>query len=287
MQMKRWIRPWLFIAPALLSITLLKYYPIAQAFFMSLHEYDLVHPPGRFVGFGNYKSLLDIGFFWTSWRNTFVYLVLTLVLAFIPPIIQAVFLNEIKRFGRLFRSIYILPVVIPLSVTVILWKWIWHPDYGLANMITRYVGLGTHSWLNDLHLAKFALIFPGFLGGGIAVFIYLAAIQGIPEEIFEAATLDGAGKWRQLLRITLPNISFVIAIQLIFTVIGVLQILDLPFQMTHGGPVNSTSSVALGIYEYAEKNMDYGAATASSFMLMFVILLITVVQLLLSKEDTN
>lgn len=281
------VLPWLFIAPALLSITLLKYYPIVQSFYMSLHEYNLVQPPGKFVGWGNYKSLFEIGFFWTSWRNTFVYLILTLLIAFIPPILQAVFLNEIKRFGRLFRAIYILPVVIPISVTVILWKWIWHPDYGLANVVTRFLGFGEYSWLNDLHLAKFALVFPGFLGGGIAVFIYLAAIQGIPEEIFEAATLDGAGRWRKVTRIIVPNISFVIFIQLIFTVIGVLQILDLPFQMTHGGPANATSSVALGIYDYAEKNMDYGAATASSFVLMFVILLITVVQLLLNKGETN
>lgn len=287
MQLKKRVIPWLFILPALITITWLKYYPITKAFFMSLFDYSIVNPPGNFVGLENYKTLFSVGLFWQAWKNTFLFLLYTLIISFLPPLIQAIFLNEVLRFNKLFRIIYLIPSVIPISVFAILWKWIWKPEYGLANVVTKSLGLGEFMWLNDPNLAKICLVFPGIVGGGIAVFVYLSAIQGIPDEIYEAAIIDGASAWKKIFHIVLPNLTFVILIQLVFTVISVLQIMDAPFQMTSGGPTNSTTSVALIVYQYAQKNMEYGLATAASFVLMIVILIITVVQVVMNKAEAN
>lgn len=283
--MRAAIVPWLFVLPGLVFTLWLKYYPIARGLYMSFFEYDIVKPPGRFTGFGQYARLLQDPLYWDAWKNTFAYLLLTLAITFVIPIIQALFLNELGRLHRFFSTIYLVPAFISLSVNVMLWKWVWNPDYGLANVVTKVFGLGTFTWLSDPRLTKFSIVFPGIIGGGMTVLLYLAAIKGISEELYDAAAIDGCSGWSRMRHITLPNIRFLISIQLVLCVIGVMQILDGPFQFTNGGPHGVSTSMALFIYQAGNQYVLYGKASAASILLFLVVLAMSIFQVKMEKSE--
>ena len=145
--------------------------------------------------------------YWDSWKNTFILLALQLCMCFLIPLIQALLLNELIRLQKCLTTLYILPALIPTSVNVIIWKWIWHPDYGVANQIVKFFGGEPQTWLSDPNLVKFCIIFPGVLGGGLTVLLYLSAIQGVSTDIMESAALDGCTGFGRIIHIILPNIS--------------------------------------------------------------------------------
>lgn len=283
----RKITPWLFLIPGIVFTIWLRYYPILKSFVMSLYRYDAINPPGKFIGFENYVTLFQTQYYWEAWKNTFVFLGLGLLLTFFIPIIQALFLNEITKGKKFFTTTYIITSLIPMSINVIIWKWIWHPDYGLANQIMTWLGLPMQTWLSDTKLVKFAIIFPGVIGGGVAVLMYLAAIQGISKEIIESSQLDGCVGWKKIRYMILPNIKFLIVIQLVMAVIGSMQLLDAPYQYTSGGP--SGSSTTMGIYIYNTMNQDlaYGKAAAASVILFLVIGVMTICQMTLDKSQAE
>lgn len=281
------ITPYLFLVPGVIFTLWLRYIPIFKSLYMSLFKYDAIDPPGKFVGFKNYISMFQTQFYWDAWKNTFVFLILTLVLVFFVPIIQALFLNEIFKGKKTFTTIYLISALIPMSVNVIIWKWIWHPDYGLANQIMKLFGAEPQMWLSNPDLTKFAIIFPGVIGGGIAVLMYTAAIQGIPTEIFEAAKLDGCDGFKKIRYIILPNIIFIIIIQLVLSVIGCMQILDVPYQFASGGPNGVSTSMGIFIYNAFKQDLDYGKGAAASMVLFIVIAIMTIFQMKLDKSERN
>jgi multiple sugar transport system permease protein len=281
------IIPWLFVLPGIIFTAWLRYIPIISSIIISFFDYDVVNPLGKFIGLGNYKSVLSEASFLNAWKNTFIFMVLIIALTFFIPIIQALFLNEIIRFRKTFTTIYIIPSIIPVSINVILWKWIWNPDNGIANVITNKLGLGSFLWLSDPRLTKFAIIFPGVIGGGISVLIYLAAIQQISRDLNEAAYIDGCSGWKRLFHITLPNIKFIIMINFILAVISSMQILDAPFQYTSGGPNGVSTSIGLYIYKAANEDLMYGKSSAAAMILFIVIVILTVLQMKLDKSETN
>ncbi len=281
------ITPYLFLVPGVIFTLWLRYIPIFKSLYMSLFKYDAIDPPGKFVGFKNYISMFQTQFYWDAWKNTFVFLILTLVLVFFVPIIQALFLNEIFKGKKTFTTIYLISALIPMSVNVIIWKWIWHPDYGLANQIMKLFGAEPQMWLSNPDLTKFAIIFPGVIGGGIAVLMYTAAIQGIPTEIFEAAKLDGCVGFKKIRYIILPNIIFIIIIQLVLSVIGCMQILDVPYQFASGGPNGVSTSMGIFIYNAFKQDLDYGKGAAASMVLFVVIAIMTIFQMKLDKSERN
>jgi len=252
---------------------------------LAFFKYDLSNPPGNFVGLKNFEFLLKNESYWTSWKNSFIFLGLILALNFCVPLIQALFLAEIVKFKGFFSTMYILPAVIPLTINVILWKWIFDPTYGMANRIVSFFGGQPMLWLSDIHLVKMCIILPGVIGGGMSVLLYLAAILGVSEDIKEAAELDGCSGFKRMFYITLPNIKFIIVIQLILTTMGAFQLLDLPYQYTNGGPGDAATTVPVFIYHLFTRNFDYGQASAASIPLMFVIGIITLIQLRLNKEE--
>ncbi|MDU4737259.1 MULTISPECIES: sugar ABC transporter permease [Clostridium] len=281
------ISPFLFLLPGIIFTLWLRYIPIFKSFYMSLFRYDAINPPGEFVGLKNYANLFQTQFYWDAWKNTFVFLILSLTLVFFVPIIQALFLNEILKGKKLFTTIYLVTALIPMSVNVIIWKWIWSPDYGLANQILKFFGAEPQLWLSNPDLTKFAIIFPGVIGGGIAVLMYTAAIQGIPAEIFEAAELDGCTGFKKIRHIILPNIIFIIIIQLVLAVIGAMQILDAPYQFASGGPSGSSTSMGIFIYNAFKQDLDYGKGAAASMILFVVIAIMTIFQMKLDKSERN
>ncbi len=282
--------PWLFVLPGLIFTIYFRYYPIIRASWMSLFKYDIANPPGVFVWFKNYIDVIKLEEFKNAWNNTLWFLLLTIILTFFIPIIQAIFLSEIrKKSRRLFTAIYIIPALIPISVNIILWKWIWNPEYGIANFITKALGLGQHAWLSSADLTKFCIIFPGIIGGGVAVLLYLAAILAIPSEISEAAQIDGCTGWQEIFYIVLPNIKFLIMIQFVMTTILTLQLLDQPLQFTYGGPAGASTSVGLLIYKTsfdAFSQARFGRSSAIGMILFVFIAIATVIYLVLNRKNS-
>ncbi|WP_206538857.1 carbohydrate ABC transporter permease [Metabacillus indicus] len=281
--------PWLFLLPGILATLLLKYVTIGTSVTWSFFNVTVQDMPGEFVGLQNYINLFTAPDFGITFGNTLVYLGLTLLLCFLVPIIQAVILNEIrsKKLKNWFSTLYILPAVIPGTVIIVIWRWIWNPEYGVANYIFGLFGLENQAWLSDPELVKLCIVIPGILGGGLSVLLYYAAILGVPKDIYEAAELDGCSGWKKVRYIILPNIKFIILVQLIMTVIGTFQIMDVIFQFTNGGPAGASNSLGLNIYKLFNEQFQYGQGSALSTVLLLIIAIITLIQLKVSKTDAD
>lgn len=282
---KTLLSAWLFVLPGLVFTFIFRYYTMFQAFWISLHNYDMASPPGDFVGFDNYISLFQNPDFWSAWKNTLVFTGLSLAITFFIPIIQALFLSEVHRGRGIFTTLYLIPTVIPLSVNVIIWKWIFSPNMGLANAFAALFGQESQTWFSDPALAKLCIILPGVLGGGFSVLMYLSAIMGVGRDIYEAADIDGCSGLRRLWHVTLPNIRFLIGIQMILAVIAAMQILDQPLQYTNGGPNGASTSVALYANRLMTEQMNYGKSAAAGFTLLIVVAIITAIQLKLDQSE--
>lgn len=278
---------WLFVLPGIFFTAWWRYYPILKAMYMSLFDYRVVDPPGQFIGLKNYIDIFHQQYYGNAWKNTLGFLVLIISLTFVIPLIQAIFLSEIGKGRKLFTTIYLIPALVPVSINVVLWKWIFNPDYGFANELMKLLGLPPQMWLSSLKLVKFCIVFPGLIGGGISVLIYLAAILGVSEEIYEAASIDGCTGWKKIRYIVLPNIKFIISIQLLIGMISAMQLLDGPFQMTGGGPSHASETMGIYIYKTAYTDLSFGRANAAAVILFFIIALISIIQLLISNRKTD
>ena len=271
--------PWLLLAAPILFTVWLKYYPIMKAVIISFFNYDPIHQPGQFVGLQNYITMFSTEFYWEAWQNSFIFLVLQLVMTFFIPIIQALFLNELRRMKSVVSTMYLLPTLIPTTINVIIWRWVWHPDYGVANQLVRFFGGEPQTWLSDPALVKFCIIFPGIIGGGINVLLYLSAIQNVSPDIMESAALDGCTGWKRIWYITLPNIRYIIFIQLIIAVSTAMQLLDAPYMFAAGGPSGASTTQGIFIYNSFNKDFNYGRGSAASVILMLVVMVMTAIQM--------
>lgn len=271
--------PWMLLAAPILFTVWLKYYPIMKAVIISFFNYDPIHQPGQFVGLQNYITMFNTEFYWEAWQNSFVFLVLQLVMTFFIPIIQALFLNELRRMKSVVSTMYLLPTLIPTTINVIIWRWVWHPDYGVANQLVRFFGGEPQTWLSDPALVKFCIIFPGIIGGGINVLLYLSAIQNVSPDIMESAALDGCTGWKRIWYITLPNIRYIIFIQLIIAVSTAMQLLDVPYMFAAGGPSGASTTQGIFIYNSFNKDFNYGRGSAASVILMLVVMVMTAIQM--------
>lgn len=277
--------PWCILALPMAFTIWLKYYPILSAFYISLFRYDPINPPGRFAGLSNYIGMFKMQYYWDAWKNTFIFLLLQLSMCFFIPLIQALLLNELVKLQKCLTTLYILPALIPTSVNVIIWKWIWHPDYGVANQIVKFFGGQPQVWLSDPNLVKFCIIFPGVLGGGLTVLLYLSALQGVSSDIMESAALDGCTGFGKIFHILLPNISFMIFIQLIMTVITTMQLLDAPYMYASGGPSGASTTQGIFIYHAFNQDLNYGRGSAASVILLLVIGSLTMLQMHFEKSE--
>lgn len=247
--------------------------------YISLFDYSIVNPPGKFAGLSNYTSFLTSATFWDAVSNTFVFFVLYLVLTFWVPVIQALLLSEIRKGNALFRFLYQLPTIMPMVAGVLIWKWMYNPDFGLLNYWLSFVGLGPYLWLNDLSITKLAIVLPAFFAGsGISLLLYYSAIRSVPTEILEAAKMDGAGPWKRLWTMLLPNIKFIIIIQFVTFMSSILLAYDNIYIMTQGGPAGSTTVVAMLIVNTAFQQSRFGVSAAMSAFMFVVIALLTIVQ---------
>jgi multiple sugar transport system permease protein len=262
---------YLFLLPALLIFALFVWYPIIQGFIMSFQSIDMINPPA-WIGWENYRQVLTDPLFAVAWRNTLAFTLYALLFGYLIPVILALVINEMRHGKAFFRLVFYLPVMLSPIVTVFLWRWIYNPDSGLLNALLSLVHIPGGLWLENPGTALPSLmVVATWSSAGSTMLIYLAGLQGVPASLYEAAEIDGASLWRRLWSITLPTIRPIMLLMLILQIIGTMQVFIEPFTITNGGPVNSTTSVLLLIYNYAFQNADFGGASALGVMLFLVL----------------
>jgi multiple sugar transport system permease protein len=263
----------LFLLPALFLFSLFVWYPIVYGFVLSFQDNSLFGGSGSWVGWHNYVRVFADPLFSTAWGNTLKFALYGLLFGYAIPIVLAIGINEMRHGKAYFRLAFYLPVIIPPLVTVFLWGYMYTPDGGLLNGLLSLIGAGKQLWLQSPDTALQSLVVVStWANAGGTMLIYLAALQGIPAGLYEAAELDGAGILRRIWSIVLPQIRGVMLIMLLLQIIATFQIFTEPFTLTHGGPVNATTTIMLLIYNYAFQNADLGEASALSVMLFLVLI---------------
>jgi multiple sugar transport system permease protein len=272
--------PWLLLAPALFLIGLWSYYPLARGSVMAFEDYYLARP-STWVGIDNFLLIFMDAKFYTYCLNTVVYGSLTLAIGFFAPVLLAILLSEVPRGKVLFRTIFYLPSVTAGLVIMLLWKQMYEPtSQGLLNQLLGAVGLPGQTWLADPKLAMLCVIVPGVWAGmGGGSLIYLAALKSIPDELYEAASLDGAGLWSKLWHVTLPMLKPLLIINFVGAFIGAFQGMGNILVMTGGGPADATRVLALDIWIKSFAQLQFGLATAMAWILGVLLIGFTVMQL--------
>ena len=267
--------------PMILVFGVFSWFPIGRALVMSLQETNLVTAP-EFVGLDNFVFVLQDPLLGKAVTNTLWFAVLALVFGYPLPLAAAVLMSEVRRLRGLFSALAYLPVVVPPVVAVLLWKFFYDAsDTGVFNTIAGWVGLGPYPWLQNATSAMPSLVLEAtWAAAGGTVIIYLAALVGVRTELYEAAEVDGAGVWRKIWHVTLPQLRGVLFITLILQIIGTSQVFLEPFLFTGGGPNNATLTILMLIYDYAFGSSlggNYGAATALSLMLAGVLAVLSAI----------
>lgn len=283
---------WLFVTPALTLFAVFFLVPVAAGLLLSLTDFDLyaIGSPGaaRFVGLRNYLQALTNPVFWIALKNTLYFVLVGGPLAVVVSLGAALLVNaRLVRLKGLFRTIFFAPVVTTLVAVAIVWRYLYHPHYGLLNHALGVVGIGPIDWLGDPHWAMPAIILLAvWKNFGYNMLIFIAGLQSIPSEQYEAAAIDGAGAAGQFRHVTLPGLAPTFLFVGVTTMIGYFQLFAEPYVMTQGGPLKSTTSVVLLMYEEGFRWWRMGMASAIAFILLAITLAGTLVQMRLQRERT-
>lgn len=273
------ILPWLI---GFIAFTLL---PMVGALGLSFTEYEIITPP-ELVGWANFQRVFNDKLFYASLYNTAYISLLSVPLQQLLALALALSLNQKLRGITLFRTIFYLPSQMPLVAAALLWLWVLNPDFGLANALLDQVGLPPLKWLFDINLVKPSIVLITLWGGiGTAMIVYLAGLQGVPESLYEAASIDGATSWQQFRNVTLPMISPVIFFNLIIGIIGSFQAyFTLVYTTTQGGPANASLIYIIYLFFKAFKDFEMGYASALAWLLFLVVMVLTAIQFYLAKR---
>lgn len=280
-----------FLAPALTVIAVFFFLPVAASVLLSLTDFDIYALANRanlrWVGIGNYRLLLHDSLFWIALRNTAYFVIVGGPLSIAVSLAAAVLLSaKLVRFQAVFRTIFFLPVVTTLVAVAVVWRYLYHPRFGLLNDALSLLGLGPIDWLGDPHFAMPAIILMAvWKNFGFNMVIFVAGLQSIPTRLYEAASLDGAGPAQQFLRVTLPMLAPTFAFVAVITMIGYFQLFAEPYVMTQGGPAHSTLSIVLLMYQQGFRWWNMGYAAALAFVLFAIILTLSLVSICLRARD--
>ncbi|MCL7454799.1 MAG: sugar ABC transporter permease [Anaerolineae bacterium] len=268
---------YILISPWLLGLLLFVLGPMIVSLIVSFSEWDLLSP-AEFVGLQNYERMFTRDpLFWQSLKVTAVYTAVYVPLELAGGLVLALLMNQKLRFLGVFRTIYYLPSVLPGVAFVVLWMWILHPDVGLLNTLLGYAGIEGPRWLADPDWALPALLLMSTWGLGRTMVIYLASLQGIPQQLYEAAAIDGAGPWPAFWRITLPLLTPTIFFNLVLSIISTFQTFTSAFVATDGGPLDATLFYVLYLFRQAFQFFNMGYASAMAWILFLLILALTLV----------
>ena len=285
---KEWTA-YLFLAPGLILFAIFTVFAVVYSFYLSFHEWNILEPAKPFVFLDNYARLLSDRRFHRAVINTVYYTALAVPLTMMAGLFIALLLNNI-RFKGFYRTLYYIPTVTPLVVAAIIWKWVYQGDYGLLNYFLSSLGIINKPilWLADPNLAMPAVILMSIWGGaGYHMVIYLAGLQAIPEEYYDAARVDGANGWQQLRHITVPLLTPTTFFLLITSIIGSFQIFTQIYVMTNGGPLGRTSTIGFYLYEKAFRQFQMGYASAMAYALFAMIFIFTLIQLRYMRQEVT
>jgi multiple sugar transport system permease protein len=292
---RRWrddLTGWAFAAPFMILYVAFLAFPILAAFVLSFTSFglkDLSNPVGAtFVGVDNYVALLSDGTFWQSLFNTFYFVVIGVPLTLAIGLVIATALNRgISRFRTAFRVGYYLPVITSIVAIAVVWRFLLNPDVGLINMLLAGVGISGPAWLADPVFAMPSIIAMAVWRNlGFAMIVFLAGLQAIPSSLYEAAAIDGAGSRQSFRFITIPMLRPTILFMTVITTIGYLQLFEEPFVMTGGGPLDSTLSVTMYMYQQGFSFFHQGYASAIAYVLFVIVAFIAFLQFKFLRSDT-
>jgi len=269
---------YLFLLPNLLGFLVFNVFPMAAALVLTFCHYDLRWPP-TFVGLDNFVRMKDDWLFWKTFGNTLYWVAGSVVPTVIIALTLALLINRPMRGVLGFRLIYFIPNITLMVAASVIWLWIYHPDFGLFNYILHLVGIKGPAWLHSSEWAMPALMLMGWWkGSGYSMLIFLAGLQGVPAELYEAAIVDGATGWQRFWRITLPLLSPATFFVLTTSFIGAFQGFDQFYIMTRGGPAHATTTMVLHIYNNGFNFFRMGYSCSMAMVLFACILLITLFQ---------
>jgi multiple sugar transport system permease protein len=276
-----------FMVGALFCFVLFSWYPIIREFILSFQKTDLVNEP-TWVGLDNFKTVFADPAFGPAWLNTLIFTVLALFLGFVLPFATAILLNELRHCRAYLRFAVYLPVMLPPAVAVLLFRWFYDPDVGLFNQILGFFGLPGSNWIYSTDMALICLVLVStWMNMGSATLIYLAALQNISPDLYEASELDGAGIWKRIRHITIPQTRLILMLMLMLQIVATMQVFIEPYLLTSGGPENATVTVAYLMFQQAFSYSNYGAGGALGMMLMIVLFAFAAVQLRLTREEKS
>lgn len=274
---------YIFILPWVLGFLAFTAGPMLASLYISFTRWEIV-TPSRWVGFEQYMKLFADDRFWLSLYNTSYYVFVGVPLHLLMALLAALLVNLNLRGIRFYRTAFYVPSLTPVVANSILWVWIFHPQWGLANSFLNWLGLEGLFWLQDPRLAKPALIIMSFWSIGGQMVILLAGLKGIPPVLYEAADIDGATTWQRFWRITLPLLTPALFFNFIIAIIGAFQVFTQAYIMTDGGPNYSTLFYLLYLYRAAFENFRMGYASAMAWVLFVIVLIFTLIQFRLSDR---
>jgi multiple sugar transport system permease protein len=273
-----------FVSPALLAIGIFFFVPVIAALLLSFTDFDIYSlgnfAYARFIGLKNYLQLVQDPVFWKALKNTLYFLLLGGPLSIAVSLAAALMLqSKLVRFKGIFRTAYFAPVVTTLVAVAVVWRFVYHPRFGILNYVLSWFGISPVDWLGDPNWAMPAIILMAvWKNFGYNMIIFVAGLQNIPDELYEAASIDGAGKMQQFVRITIPMLAPTTLFISVITMIGYFQLFAEPYVMTQGGPLNSTLSIVLLMYQQGFRWWNMGYSAAIAFVLFACILVVSIIQ---------
>ena len=275
---------WPMLLPNIIGFLMFMLIPVIATFVLSFMQYDML-TPAKFVGFKNYIDMFHDPIVWQVTGNTILYTILTVPVGMCISLLLAVFLDQNIAFKRFYRAAFFLPSITSMVVVAIVWQWIYNPDYGLLNFFLSIFGIKGPKWLLDTKTALISIAIVGiWKNAGYNMLIFLSGLQGISTSYYEAAELDGANKVQQFLYITVPMLKPTTFFIFVMSVISSFQVFDQVMLMTKGGPGRATSVLVHYLYQNAFTYFKLGYACAIAYLLFFIIMGITIVNMRMEKN---
>ncbi|MBI5029795.1 MAG: sugar ABC transporter permease [Chloroflexi bacterium] len=278
-QWVEWLSGYAFLAPSFIVLAVFTYFPVLYALGLSFFRWRIMRGEPTFNGLTNYQLLLTSEDFWQAIGNTIYFALGSIPTGMAVALFIAILLNRPMKLLPIYRTAFFLPTVTSMVAVSVVWMWIYHPDVGLMNYFLNLVGLPSIRWLNDPRWAMPALILLGVWKGlGYNVIIYLAGLQNIPEQLYEAAQIDGANRWQLFRHVTWPLLTPTTFLILIMAVINSFQAFTEFNVMTQGGPLGATTVVVYYLYQQAFQQFNMGYGSALAIVLFLIVLGLTLVQ---------
>ena len=279
------LEPWLYLAPVVIGVVIVTGGAIVASFLLGFTDWDLIRPPG-WIGLANYREMMGSDLFRTVLGNTLYFTALMVPTSVAGSLALALLINRKIRGITFFRTVFFFPVVTSMIAVAVVWSWLYNPEFGLINYLLREVlGIEGPAWLSSTSWAMPAIVLMTvWKGVGYNMLIFLAGLQSVPTELHEAAVIDGAGRFRRLISITLPILSPTTFFVLVITMIGSFQLFEQTYALTQGGPANCTLTLSYHIYQNAFQHLRMGYATAMAYVLFGVTFIVTLLQFRMQRR---